>query len=113
MEGKTLEDICVWLEERGFSSTVVKAFKGVYAHIVSDKLQTTSYFNVLILLCLTSIDHELNGCAIAVGLGSNPGSGWLKDIIPSVGARLKVHHALRTLLNSGSSSVSQSLFSLY
>ncbi len=42
-------------------------------------------------------DQELDGCAIAFGLGSAPVPHWLKDIIPTLGQRLKVHNDLRTL----------------
>ncbi len=45
-------------------------------------------------------DQELDGCAIAVGLGSSPGPDWLKDVVPVLGLRLKVHNALRTWLST-------------
>ena len=39
----------------------------------------------------------MDGSAIAYGLDSSPGPNWLKDVIPKVGTRLKVHHALSQL----------------
>ena len=42
-------------------------------------------------------EHELDGPAIAVGLGSTLGTDRLRDVIPQLGMRLKVHHSLRTL----------------
>ena len=39
----------------------------------------------------------MDGNAIAVGLASGPGPDWLKDVVPKVGQRLKVHDALRAL----------------
>ncbi len=40
------------------------------------------------------IEQEMDGAAIAYGLASCPGPNWLQDVIPKVGLRLKVHHAL-------------------
>lgn len=34
-----------------------------------------------------------------MGLASSPGPDWIKDIVPVLGVRLKVHHALRALYN--------------
>ena len=45
------------------------------------------------------LEQELDGSAIAVGLASSPGLDWLKDIVPLLSVRLKVHNALRTLIN--------------
>ncbi|SMN12479.1 hypothetical protein SPBRAN_1134 [uncultured Candidatus Thioglobus sp.] len=39
----------------------------------------------------------MDGSAIALGLASTPGPDWLKDVVPKVGQRLKVHNALRAL----------------
>ena len=39
----------------------------------------------------------MDGSAIALGLASTPGPSWLKDVVPKVGQRLKVHNALRAL----------------
>lgn len=47
------------------------------------------------LHCFT--DEELDGDAIVLGLASDPGPSWLKDIIPKMGVRLKVHSVLRSL----------------
>ena len=35
-----------------------------------------------------------------MGLASSPGADWIKDIVPLLGVRLKVHNALRTLCNA-------------
>lgn len=43
--------------------------------------------------------QEMDGKAIAFGLASSPGHDWLKDVVPALGLRLKVHNALRTLVN--------------
>ena len=42
----------------------------------------------------------MDGAAIAIGLASSPGPTWLKDVIPIVGTRLKVHNALVRLCNN-------------
>ena len=42
----------------------------------------------------------MDGNAIVFGLGSSPGPGWLKDVIPTLGQRLKVHNDLKVLVNS-------------
>ena len=36
----------------------------------------------------------MDGEAVYFGLASNPGHDWLKDVIPKLGLRLKVHLAL-------------------
>ena len=46
------------------------------------------------------VEQDLDGNAIAMGLASTPGPDWLKDIVPTLGVRLKVHNALRTLYNA-------------
>ena len=52
---------------------------------------------VFILLIL---DQEMDGNAVVFGLASAPGPDWLKDIIPTLGQRLKVHNDLKSLVNS-------------
>lgn len=52
------------------------------------------------------VEQDLDGNAIAMGLASTPGPDWLKDIIPTLGVRLKVHNALRTLYNANMVSLS-------
>lgn len=42
-------------------------------------------------------DEDMDGDAVAVGLLSSPSPNWLKDLVPKVGLRLKVHRALRSL----------------
>lgn len=42
-------------------------------------------------------DEDMDGDAVAVGLASSPGPDWLKDLVPKVGVRLKIHNALRSL----------------
>lgn len=44
-------------------------------------------------------EQDMDGNAVAMSLASVPGPDWLKDIIPTLGVRLKVHTALRTLYN--------------
>lgn len=38
----------------------------------------------------------MDGKAIAFGLATAPGPDWLKDLIPALGLRLKVHNSLHT-----------------
>ena len=47
------------------------------------------------LYCTQISDEDLNGDAIAFGLASSPGPDWLKDAVPKVGLRLKIHNALQ------------------
>ena len=39
----------------------------------------------------------MDGGAIAFGLSSSVGAEWLKEVVPKVGLRLKVHAALHSL----------------
>lgn len=48
-----------------------------------------------LLVCTVCIDQQLDGHAIGVGLSTSPGPDWLKDVVPQLGVRLKVHQALR------------------
>ena len=51
--------------------------------------------------CMYTIEISyLDGNAIAVGLAYSPGPDWLKDIVSTLGVRLKVHITLRTLYNA-------------
>lgn len=43
------------------------------------------------------LEQELDGSAISMGLASSPGPDWIKEIVPLLGVRLKVHNALRAL----------------
>ena len=88
LEDKTVENVCLYLEEHGFSESVIKYVRGKSNPIKLGKCTTSDQF----------IDEELNGDAIALGLASDPGPSWLKDIIPKLGLRLKVHNVLRSLL---------------
>ena len=45
------------------------------------------------------LEQELDGSAISMGLASSPGPDWIKEIVPLLGVRLKVHNALRALFN--------------
>lgn len=49
------------------------------------------------LLSQLILDEDMDGSAISAGLGSGPGPDWLKDVVPKVGWRLKVHNALKEL----------------
>lgn len=40
----------------------------------------------------------MDGNAITFGLASTPGPDWLRDVVPTLGLRLKVYKSLRTLL---------------
>ena len=42
----------------------------------------------------------MDGKAIAFGLATAPGPDWLKDLIPTLGLRLKVHNSLRSWYTS-------------
>ena len=42
----------------------------------------------------------MDGNALAFGLASSPGPGWLKEIVHTLGQRLKVHNDLKTLFNA-------------
>ena len=42
-------------------------------------------------------DEDMDGDAISAGLASCPGPDWLKEVVPKVGVRLKVHSALKAL----------------
>ena len=39
----------------------------------------------------------MDGPAIKFGLGTSPGAEWLREIVPTLGQRLKVHNVLRSL----------------
>ena len=41
----------------------------------------------------------MDGKAIAFGLASAPGPDWLRDVVPTLGLRLKVHNALCSLVS--------------
>ena len=41
-------------------------------------------------------EQDLDGSAIVFGLGTTPSPAWLKDVVPALGLRLKVHNALRS-----------------
>lgn len=47
--------------------------------------------------CLYFLEQDLDGNAVALGLATSPGPDWLKDVVASLGLRLKVHQALRAL----------------
>lgn len=40
------------------------------------------------------VEQDLDGNAVTFGLGTSPGPDWLKDVVPTLGLRLKVHNAL-------------------
>ena len=43
------------------------------------------------------VEQQLDGNAIAFGIASSPGPDWLRDVISTLGTRLKAHQALRSL----------------
>lgn len=86
----SLEEICDFLMSQSFSDVVIDSFKGMEILIFFPLLYYLGTFFFL--------DQQLDGCAITVGMASSPGPDWLKDVIPILGTRLKVHQALRTLL---------------
>lgn len=88
MEDKSVEDVCDWLEEKGFLEDLLEAFWGK-----AWKSVIITHVNGPILYS----DEDMKDDAVAVGLSSSPGPDWLKDLVPKVGLRLKVHKALRSL----------------
>ena len=50
---------------------------------------------ILSVICLNT-EQDMDGKDIAFGLATAPGPDWLKDVIPALGLRLKVHNSLRT-----------------
>ncbi len=40
----------------------------------------------------------MDGNAISLGFASSPGPDWLKDVVPTLGLRLKVYNDLRSLV---------------
>ena len=48
----------------------------------------------------------MDGAAIAFGLASAPGPDWLKDVVPTLGQRLKVHNSLRSFFITNEGQVS-------
>ena len=45
-------------------------------------------------------EQEMDGSAISFGVASTPGPDWLRDVVPVLGLRLKVHNRLRSLVAS-------------
>lgn len=45
------------------------------------------------------VEEELDGQAVAAGLGGSNGCDWLKDVVPKIGLRLKVHKSLEDLFH--------------
>lgn len=105
---KSLEDICDYLESKGFSEAVVDAFNGqcIYSYSAFAKHLT------ILLPRSFIIEQELDGDAIAVGLASSTGPDWLKDVVPKMGLRLKVHSALHSFLLKSQVSYRQTLMFL-
>ena len=46
-------------------------------------------------------EQDVDGSAIAFGLGTTPSPDWLKDVVPALGLRLKVHNVLQSLNAAG------------
>ena len=95
LESMTIDDVCDFLEDRGYPESLVDIFRGTF---------TPSFFAELIFFCLfclfiffPSLEQEMDGAAIKFGLGTSPGPQWLQEIVPVLGQRLKVHNELRTL----------------
>lgn len=83
-----MDEICEWLEDRGFAESVLRTFRGTLKEHVN---------NCRSLCCVLYVEQDMDGNSIAMGLGPTPGPDWLRDIIP---VRIKVHYALRTLYNA-------------
>ncbi len=93
LEDMSVDDVCEWLDEKGYSDCLVKIFRGQFISIFrNDEHRNDEHVYVI-------ADQELDGCAIAFGLGSAPGPHWLKDIIPTLGQRLKVLYSQVSTLN--------------
>lgn len=103
LERKSLDKVCEWLEDERFPDSVVSTFRG-------KETCKNMYFAVVNLSCVwTRIikpyvtfvhdlcsEQDLDGSAIAFGLGTTPSPDWLKNVVPALGLRLKVHNALRS-----------------
>lgn len=98
LEDKSVDDICEYLEGKGFSDSVTDVIKG-------NGYPRQDHSGVYHLDIMSCVEQELDGNAIAMGLASSPGPDWIKDIVPVLGVRLKVHHALRALYNANSANV--------
>ena len=91
LEEKSIDDVCQWLEDCGFSESILRTFRG-----------KTSYPHDLYLCSGISMsvyvtaEQDMDGKAIAFGLATAPGPDWLKDLIPALGIRLKLHNCLRS-----------------
>ena len=89
LENKSVDDICEWLEGKGFSDAVLDIIRGNFFNSTKYQWLPPGF----------SLEQELDGNAIAMGLASSPGPDWIKDIVPVLGVRLKIHHALRAIYN--------------
>ena len=96
-----MDDVCDWLEDNGYPETTQQSFRGIYSTAVSCTKNYYLYIGVqrlIVLSCLT--EQEMDGNAINFGLASAPGPDWLKDVVPTLGLRLKVHNSLRALCST-------------
>ena len=53
----------------------------------------------------------MDGSAIAFGIATSPGPDWLKELVPTLGLRLKLHNDLKALIHS--EQVSMHFFTIY
>ena len=96
LEEQSVDDICDYLEDKGFAESLIENFKGEQVYQLLIKLPSVFLF----------LDNEMDGAAIAAGLASTPCASWLKEVIPfKAGLRLKVHSALKSLSLQGSNQV--------
>ena len=65
MESKSVDDICEWLEERGFPETVSQTFRGEESMLCLHGRPALFHTQIS--------DEDLDGDAVAVGLASSPG----------------------------------------
>lgn len=86
MEDKSVEDICDFLESKGYHQSVIEAFRGKATSCGKHFIETFAF-----------ADEEFDGPAIAAGLASGSSADWLKDAVPKSGLRIKIHQCLKQL----------------
>lgn len=59
-------------------------------------LWIATYNNVRFYYCF--LDQEMDGEAILMAVSSSPGPDCLKSVLPTLGQRLKVYHAIKTAI---------------
>ena len=89
MEEKSVEEVCDFLRGKGVSASLLESFRGYFWAL--------NIINYSVHACM-SLEHELDGNAILIGMASGPGAEWLREVVPSLGARLNVYDKLRSLV---------------